>query len=85
MAQVTTLQPYGVPGQTRTFVAKSAGDIVLQTTLLNIISSTIVEPKDIPCILYQRVGKIIFLDNLNCSLQERQLTIILVKGALLIS
>jgi len=39
MAQVTTLQPYGVPGRTRTFAAKGLG-----TVNLHIFSTTIVEP-----------------------------------------
>ena len=44
MAQVTALQPYGVPGRTRSFVAKAAAAVVL----VNIIgSSAIVSPNHI--------------------------------------
>ena len=44
MAQVTALQPYGVPGRTRSFVAKAAAAVVL----VNIIgSSAIVAPNHI--------------------------------------
>lgn len=47
MAQITTLQPYGVPGRTRTFTAKTAADLT-QISIIATSMPTLVHITDSP-------------------------------------